>query len=119
MKSIYPKIDIKESTIQRELGQLYHCIYLETFLRLKHDDGKYYLVCFKKTQEVHENSAKSEKERNTWKNQFINRVLNEIHLIQHCYIIDGNITTTEGNSICELDLDQQPEKERIKNLNKY
>ena len=100
---IYPNIEFKSTFVTNEDNINKH-FRLYTKIRKLHTDGKWYLMNIMK----HGVDMKHE--------DMFNLFIKEVYNYQILGIVSTDVTDSEGNPICELDLDQRSEKDRLESF---
>lgn len=100
---IYPNIEFKSASVIKEDNTNKH-FRLFTKIRKQSIDGKWYLMNIMK----HGVNMKYE--------DMFNLFIKEVYNYQILGIVSTDITDSEGNPICELDLDQRSEKDRLESF---
>jgi len=103
MNNIYPNIEILNATVADKNG-IVNKTKLSTKIRKLHTDGKWYLINVVKygTNMKYEDIFKL--------------FIKEVYNYQMLGIVNTDILDSQGVVVCELDTDQQSEKDRIKSL---
>lgn len=110
----YPEIDYRISPIIDDGYRQFKSIIIETKIRKKNDEGKYYFVHVKKTGEFDLTTHKTDEDFNKWIEYITKLFTIETYfvLISHRYS-DKIIEPIYGKPLFELDTNQIDEGERI------
>lgn len=107
----FPDVDI----VNHQSEFWYFCK-IETNIRIKHTDGKYYL-----TKAIKGNRGEI-KEIESVKNTLFNTFIHEVYFAQQLMIVDPDMEVQDIHGpvkLFKLDPDQTDEKERLRNMLKF
>lgn len=104
---VYPNFDIKIKTIEKSTNDFEHYLQVECLIRVKGENGKYYLVPFHTKHPYNT----SNKDRDVYKDFEVISRHNAVAYMYSKYLIIND--STKEKLLATMDINQQSEEERL------
>lgn len=104
VKAIFPKTELELFPVEMQ-DEIWYKVKCSTLLRLKGDDGIWYLIPHLKDMWV---------ETPEYAHQCLSLLLEEVYLSMHFYKLPSTFVTFDGKPLVEADSNQQIEEDRLR-----